>query len=100
MQRRKNFSIGDRREVQGNGGSLRLVARQGTPGDRHIDVAFLHGFDQARGRGLLPVVAVNRISDDILDNPLLTQGVRGRRIHPVIANKVHANAELPQALVP
>jgi hypothetical protein len=74
----------------------RVVTRQRTPCNGRIDLSLRHCLDELRRRALLPVVAVQRVAADVVDDAALCQSMGGWSICPVVTDQMNADFQLAQ----
>src|SRR3954454_19371808 len=75
------------------------ISGERSPSDCYIDLAFGYGIDNAR-RGIgLGIIAIDRITADILDDAPHGQRMRGRCIEAIVTDHLDADSELSQARV-
>ena len=72
------------------------VAGQRPPRDRDVDLASCHRVDDARRGIRLRVIAVHGVPDDVRGDVALSERMRWRGVRVVVANHLHADAQLPQ----
>ncbi len=72
----------DRRDLKFHRTTPGEIAGEGTPRDPDIDVPRGHGVDDPRGRIGLVVIAVDRISDQVVDHLACRQRMRGGVLKP------------------
>src|SRR5579884_494951 len=99
LKRLEIGSIRDRLDRQRYGAVAAEIAGERTPYGGDVDRAVLDRLDDAGRRIGLPVVAVNRIADEIGDHALLAERVRRRRVVAVVADQLHADGKMFQARV-
>ena len=88
----------DRRDVQ-PAVSLRKIACQRSPHDRHIYIALGDGIDDRGGRVGGRGSRRRSVAAHVVDDATPRQRMRGRGVLRVVANHLHTDPKLPQPWV-